>query len=476
MAVTGSVKNSAIYELKGERTADEAIELAGGFSSVADTQRATLERIEQRSGRQTMSLSLDSAGLATPIRDGDLLRVFAVPPSFANAVTLRGNVANPGRFPWREGMRLRDVIPDKESLVTRDYWKKHNLLGYLPADAALPGEPGVEANRKPAQTGIEFGVPEINWAYAVIERRNARDLSTELIPFHPGKLILEQDESENRLLQPADVVTIFSQSDIMVPVAQQNRLMRLEGEFRKAGIYAVHPGETLGQVIERAGGLTPQAYLYAAEFVRESTRHDQQRRLDEFVQEMDRQLKQAAAARTRSAVSQQESAEVVAQWENDRQVLDRLRSTQASGRIVLDLEPGSGDLAKLMNLQLEGGDRFVVPARPATVNVLGAVYNQAALLYEGHMRIDDYLRQAGGFTQNADKARVFIIRADGSLTPKKGTASPFVRSFGAIRLYPGDSVIVPEAAFRSSLLRGLRDWSMVLAQFGLGAAAINVLK
>jgi protein involved in polysaccharide export with SLBB domain len=334
----------------------------------------------------------------------------------------------------------------------------------------------VEANRKPAQTGIEFGVPEINWAYAVIERRDARDLSTELIPFHLGKLILERDESENRPLEPADVVTIFSQSDIMVPVAQQNRLVRLEGEFMVAGIYAVRPGETLGQVIERAGGLTPQAYLYGAEFVRESTKHDQQRRLDEFVQEMDHELQQAAAARTRSAVTPQESAEVVAQWENDRQALGRLRGIQSSGRIVLNLEPGSSDLAKLMNLQLEGGDRFVVPARPATVNVLGAVYNQTALLYEGRLRIDDYLRKAGGFTRNADKARVFIIRADGSLTPKQGAASPFVRSFGAMRLYPGDSVIVPEAAFRSSLLRGLRDWSLVFSQFGLGAAAINVLK
>jgi len=89
-------------------------------------------------------------------------------------------------------MRLRDILPDKESLVTRDYWKKRNLLGFTPQDEAVAAEPRAEAQRKPAQTNIEPST-EINWSYAVIERQNPKDLATELIPFHPGKLILEND-------------------------------------------------------------------------------------------------------------------------------------------------------------------------------------------------------------------------------------------------------------------------------------------
>ena len=91
--------------------------MAGGLSVVAGGLRATLERIHQRTALETMEFALDAGGMATAIGDGDVLHVQTVSPRFSNAVTLRGNVANPGRFTWHSGMRLRDMIPDKESLV-----------------------------------------------------------------------------------------------------------------------------------------------------------------------------------------------------------------------------------------------------------------------------------------------------------------------------------------------------------------------
>ena len=117
----------------------------------------------------------------------------------------------------------------------------------------------------------------------------------------------------------------------------------------------------------------------------------------------------------------------------------------------------------------------MVPARPATVNVLGAVYNQNSFIHESGLRISDYLRQAGGPTRNADKGHIFIIRADGSVVPKQGP-SPFKKTFETMQLNPGDSVVVPEELFKTTFLRGLRDWTQVLTQFALGAAAINVLR
>jgi protein involved in polysaccharide export with SLBB domain len=128
-----------------------------------------------------------------------------------------------------------------------------------------------------------------------------------------------------------------------------------------------------------------------------------------------------------------------------------------------------------MDFTLEDGDRFVVPARPATVNVLGSVYNANSFRYEHGLRITDYVRQAGGPTRNADSSRMFVIRADGSVEPRKGSG-PFSHSFESGALNPGDSVVVPEAIFKTSILRGIRDWSQVIAQFALGAAAVNVLK
>jgi protein involved in polysaccharide export with SLBB domain len=474
IAAAGSVRTPAIYEINGEKTAGELIRMAGGLSALADAKRATLERINQRTSRETLQLHTDAAGLATPVSDGDVLNLLAIMPRFSNAVTLRGNVANPGRFPWRAGMRLRDVIPDKESLVTQDYWKKRNVLGFTPPDVGVAPEPAAETRRKPAATNVDLDVPDINWSYAVIERQNPTDLSTQLISFHLGKLILENDEQQNLEVQPGDVITIFSQADIRVAVAQQTRFVRLEGEFGAAGIYAVKPGETLAQLLQRAGGLTPQAYLYGAEFTRESTRLDQQRRLDDFTREMEKEVQQSSTRQIAGA-NPEEVAAAAAKLESDRHLIERLRLVKATGRIVLNLEPGDASLSKAADFPLEDGDRFMVPVRPATVNVLGAVYNQNSFLHEASFRIADYLQEAGGPSRDADKGRIFVIRADGSVLPKQGF-SPFSRSFDSALLNPGDSIVVPEALARGSFMHGLRDWTQVFAQLALGAAAINVLK
>lgn len=474
-AVAGSVHAPAIYELKNESKVSDLIRMAGGLSAVADVQRAGLERIHQNDSREVLEFKLDALGVATGIGDGDLLYVATVHPRFANAVTLRGNVANPGRFPWHAGMRLRDIIPDKESLVTRDYWKKHNALGFVSPDLRVPAEPSIENHRAPAATEIAAFAPEINWTYAVIERQNPRDLKTELVAFNPGKLVLDGDETQNLELRSGDVVTIFSQADIRVAAAQQNPKVRLEGEFHTAGVYDVHPGETLGSLVQRAGGLTPQAYLYGAQFTRESTRADQQRRLDQFTDELERDLDQTASKNLGRATTQGDSLSAAVSIENSRRIVARMRTLKATGRIVLHLDPASNDLAKLMDLPLEGGDKFMVPTRPATVNVFGAVYNQNSFLYEPAQRTEDYLRRSGGPNRTADKSRMFIIRADGSVLPKQG-GSPFRKAFEFAPLHPGDSIVMPEQVFRPGIMRGLRDWTEIVGQLALGGAAINVLK
>ena len=494
-AVGGSVRTPAIYELKGGNKVADLIQMAGGLSAVANVQRAALERIHQNDSREVLEFKLDATGIATGIGDGDLLYVSTIDPRFANAVTLRGNVANPGRFPWHAGMRLRDVIPDKEALITRDYWKKHNLLGYVPPDERVPADPSIETRRAPAgtditsahrtltgseirtQTGTAIAgfVPEINWTYAVIERQNARDLKTELIAFNPGKLVLDGDETQNLELRPGDVVTIFSQADIRVAISQQNPKVRLEGEFHTAGVYDARPGETLGALVQRAGGLTPQAYLYGSEFTRESTRVDQQRRLDQFTDELERDLDQTASRNVGRAASPEDTISAALSIENSRRIIGRMRNLKATGRIVLHLEPGSNDLTKLMDLPLEDGDKFLVPARPATVNVFGAVYNQNSFLYEPAQRMEDYLRRSGGPTRTADRSHMFIIRADGSVLPKQD-ASPFRKALAFAPMNPGDSIVMPEQVFKPGIMRGLRDWSEIVGQLGLGAAAVNTLK
>ncbi|MBV8435927.1 MAG: SLBB domain-containing protein, partial [Silvibacterium sp.] len=107
VAIAGSVKAPAIYELKSERTVEDLIRMACGLSAIADTQQATLERVQNHQTRRAATMPLEGPDLRASVQDGDILRILPVLPRFTNVVTLRGNVANPGRFAWHEGMKLR---------------------------------------------------------------------------------------------------------------------------------------------------------------------------------------------------------------------------------------------------------------------------------------------------------------------------------------------------------------------------------
>ena len=141
VAVAGSVNFPAIYELHSAATLAEELDIAGGLTNVADGQRVAVERIENRTTRKVDEFTLDAAGEARQLHDSDLVRVFSISPKFDNAVTLRGNVAEPGRYPFRPGMRVRDLIPNKEFLLTRGFWNSQNADGNSPVLLAR-AEPG----------------------------------------------------------------------------------------------------------------------------------------------------------------------------------------------------------------------------------------------------------------------------------------------------------------------------------------------
>src|ERR1035438_8141252 len=326
-AVVGSVRNPAIYELRPNETLGDVLAAAGGASTVAAEARIPIERIEVHNERHRMEVAYDSTGMATPVAEGDLVRVFSIVPMYKQTVTVRGNIANPGRFAWHPGMRIRDLIPDKESLITRNYWWKRAQLG-LPAPEfePIPGfsrmrqpvgnqaltlpppvdmsgsaqdqnfptqdqnaepqdqyqypqqqspqgtqqgsyptaqqrgsstslaaqeqsEPSSRFGRSTQKTSVTQEAPEIDWDNAVIQRLNPDNLKTVLISFDLGKLVLGHDESQNLELQPGDIVSIFSEADIHVPIAQQTKIVKLEGEFAHAGPYTVQPGETLRDLV-----------------------------------------------------------------------------------------------------------------------------------------------------------------------------------------------------------------------------------
>ena len=250
VAITGAFDQAAIYELKaGGSSVADILALGGGVPSLATTQKALLERITAGSNppRQVQEMVLDAQGLAQPLKDGDVLTLLGISPAFANAVTLQGVVAAPLRYRWFEGMKILDLIPERDALITGDYYKRKNLL-VQNADASKAAGGNVAGRTRSI-------ADQINWDYAVIERMDRTKLTTQLIPFNLGKAVLQRDPAHNLALQSGDVVTILSQNDLRLPQDRQNRLVRVEGEVAAPGVYQTIPGETLPQLIRRIGGL-----------------------------------------------------------------------------------------------------------------------------------------------------------------------------------------------------------------------------
>ena len=518
VAIFGSIEHPGIYELCGPTTLGDALHLADGPSPLAATSQIILERVVKGSSLQVLRVPMNAAGFGTELHNGDIIRLLPLVPRFENTVILRGNVADSGRFPWKEGMRLRDLIPSRESLLTRDYWKERNSL-VVPENLdgsvnASPTEPGNQAqqstsdglvpiaykdqhqntkgdtslgaateldNTPPIRTFIPRNTvqplaPEINWEYAVLERTDPKTLETRKIPFNLGKLVLGRDRSQDVLLEPGDIVTIFSKADFSIPQTQQVKEVRIEGEIAMAGAYTLLPGETLRQVVERAGGLTPKAYLYGAQFTRESTRRVQQKRYEDFLDQYEREASEATANLSSRVTSPQQAATAQTSVASQHELIERLRKVSMNGRIVLDIDPNGHGVGALPDIPLENGDRLYVPSRPSTVSVVGNVFEQASFLFREDFRAGDYLKQAGGPTRYADRGHAFVIRADGSVVSHSANSLFFAKGFDSLQMFPGDTLVIPTVINKSSLVRNLTDWSQILTGFGLGAAAINVLR
>jgi protein involved in polysaccharide export with SLBB domain len=603
VAVAGSVNSPAIYELKSpdSTTAGEVLEMAAGTTSVASGQTLRLERVDEHRMRGITQISLDAQGRATVLRDGDLLELIAVVSEYKDAVTLRGNVANPGRYTWKAGMRVRDLLPNKDALITREYWLKRSQLGqpvltyiptcmpttpfgipglrygipfgdegenpnwrysstrnpnliglpfgnseagsrptndgttdggldcapipesetaaggsndrYIPSTApATSGGAGsnsaggaVLANGVPQNSGnsnpmsatsasvgsttvssssagqfkprndIKLSEPDIDWSYAVIERQSKENLTTSLLPFNLGKLVLGGDASQNLELLPGDVVTIFSKADIRVPQAQQTRYVRLEGEVVSSGVYSVLPGETLRQLVERAGGVTADAYLYGSEFTRESTRRVQQQRLNEYIDQITLQVSANATNNFGRSLSVSDSTAATAAAQQNQNVINSLRQIRATGRIVLELPVDAKNVSQFPDLPLEDGDRLIVPRIPSTVNVEGAVYNQNSFVFDPTRRVGSYIRLAGGANRDADTSRAYVIRASGSVLSKQYSSSLRGNSFDSLHIYPGDTVVVPLNLTKGQTLKTVVSVAQIVGQLGIAIAAGNTV-
>ena len=551
VAISGSVNTPAIYEIKDNSSLHDLIQTAGGLSTVAGTSKITIDRVVDHQARKTLEFPYDAQSRVLPLKDGDIVRVLSIVPRFEDTVTLRGNVANPGRYPWKAGMRISDLIPNAQALLTRDYWRNRaaivsglateypihsessenhrptfnqqstspnynsNTSGSANQNSSAGAPNGSSPNtgndragqaaqqsprsdlsssnerpmgdpRNSVTTGsgtnasivknvaedLRRSTPEINWDYAVIQRVNPEDLSSKLIWMNPRKAIIEHDEKSNLELQPGDIITIFSQRDISVPQTERSQYVILEGEVTRPGVYKLEPNETLRSVLERAGGLTPDAYIYGSQFTRESARVDQQKSLDELAQTMEVQIRQSsvsvAASSAPGDLPQMQAAQEA--------IISQLRNTRATGRVALPIKPTDKNITDFPDMVLEDSDRLVIPHMPSTVSVVGDVYNPGSFIFQPKNTAGSYLEIAGKGKPQSDLHHAFVLRANGVVVAANNVNGLFSGDkFSRIRLYPGDQIVVPYKLPTGAFIRGLRDWTQIGSQLALTAAALAVL-
>jgi hypothetical protein len=202
----------------------------------------------------------------------------------------------------------------------------------------------------------------------------------------------------------------------------------------------------------------------------------QQARIDEYIQSLNLDIQRSTLAlQAMPVASAADLAGGAAAESGERNLLATLRQIRATGRVVFEFKPDSSGTMSIPAIALEDGDRFTVPPVPATVNVVGAVYDQNSFLYTEGRRVGAYMHLAGGPNKNADRKHQFVIRADGEVVSYEMTRNAWGNEFDELHLNPGDTIVVPEKTLKPSALRSVLDWSQFFSQFALGAAALSII-
>jgi polysaccharide biosynthesis/export protein len=337
-------------------------------------------------------------------------------------VTVDGRVKVPGEYPLEPGMTVRDLIRAGGSLKDSAYGGKAELTRYSVVNG--------DARR------------------------------TQLIEVDLAA-VLRGDPTANVLLEPFDSLSIRE-----VPEWGSQDHIMLSGEVRFPGRYSIKRGETLKSVLERAGGISELAFPEGSVFTRSELKEREQKQLDVLATRLQNDLSTLALQGAAANQAGAGTALTVGQ-----SLLSQIRSAKAVGRLVIDL-PGviRAQAGSVNDVILRDGDRLIVPKFQQEITVIGEVQTATSHLYQPHLGRDDYIALSGGVTRRADRDKIYVVRADGSVVAKEGQRW-FSMSTTEIR--PGDTVVVPLDTERLPALPFWQAVTSIISNLAISAAAIN---
>lgn len=531
VGVDGDVRRPAIYELKTENQVADVVELAGGVLATAYPKASQIERINADRERTVIDVDLTSTtGLSTPVKANDTIRIYSVEEKREDIVFLAGHVVRSGAFQWQAGMRLTDLISSPTELLPQadlhyalirrelpDTLQVRILSADLAAAFAAPGSdadvllsprdqvtlfdqgrnrgelvaPIIEELRvqssiaEPSREVAIAGRVRAPGLYPMVEGMRISDLlraggrldeaayslEAELTRFstHNGQprqtelvtvdlsRVLQGDPAADIELLPHDVLTIKE-----VPLWREIERVEIVGEVQFPGQFPIRRGERLSSVLRRAGGTTDLAFPEGAIFLRESLRIREQQQLEELAERLESDVESIG-------VAAEEPAEITSAR---RALLDQTKRTEATGRLVIDLPAVLSGLADDdVDIMLRDGDRILIPKQSQTVTIIGEVQFPTSHIFSPDNYVQDYIAKSGGITVNADKKRIYVVRADGAVEPSG--RSRFFRNRNGQLLRPGDTIVVPLDADRISKLSLWTNVTTIIYNIGVAAAAVS---
>ncbi len=494
VGVAGEVKRPAIYELRNETQVSQVISLAGGLAPTAFVPASRIERITPEGEKTLVNLDLSTAtGKKFPIQDADIIQIFPTLDTMRDIVKLEGHVKRPGGFAWFEGIRFTDVVPSVDDmlanpdieigLILREEYqtRKIRALVFYPREAfenpkgnfdpVLQSRDTIllfnyETNRTEiledllAQLRIQadinerkkiiniYGSVRFPGEYPFAENLSANDAVKLAGGFSESALGTDAeitrydlDDERNTVVMHLDInlkqqKTYLVEGDTLnvkqIPLWQLKENIQILGEVVYPGTYSILPGESIMDVLTRAGGLTPHAYAEGAIFSREELRRLEEERLADLREKVESDL--AATSLTESVIAKSEVDKAQAE-----QILENIDSVKPLGRMVIDLPSIMND-PESFDFKLRDGDVLNVPRYKPSVTVVGEVQYSTSHFFDERLSPLDYIERSGGMNQNADRKRVYIVKANGSVFLPSNSAWFKSRSQN---IQPGDTIVVP---------------------------------
>ena len=525
VAVSGAVKRPAIYELNHGSTLAEVLDDAGGATATAALGHITVERIHANQHRETVTLAVpvdaDAKGAqaalaAFAVKDGDRIRLSPILPFSQRVVYLEGHVVRPGREAYRDGMCLKDVLHSYQDLLPEPA-AKGELIRLVAPDfhvetiefnvaEALIGNTNLEL--QPFDTIRVLGrytrdAPRVMVRGEVLRpgtyplsegmtaaelvrmaggfRRGALQQDADLTSYQIvngskvlgqhtaiqiGAAVMQSDRAADVPLKPGDILTIHQitgWNDIGASVT-------LAGEASHPGSYGFQEGERLSSILRRAGGLRDTSYPEGAVLLRVQVRELEEKSRAELIRQIETSSAAARLAPNLSGADNAPTLQLIQQQQE--QVLARLRSTPASGRLVIhisaDINRWAGTDA---DIEVRRGDVLTIPKRPGFVLVSGQVYNTSAITFVPGKSAGWYLARAGGSSDLANRKEIFIIRANGTVVGRHSGSGNVLNA----QLDAGDVVVVPQKIIGASqFLRNLLTIGQIAASATFTAVVAGV--